>query len=183
MVQTRPHCFVLTGGPGAGKTTLIAALAARGYACVPESGRAIIMEQGKDSLTVDPPVFAADMMRRDIANYDSAPLSGPVFFDHAAIGNIAYARLKGFDPDPDLVREARRRRFNRIVFAAPPWREIYVNDAQRTQTWEGAVRTHELLRTVYAEEGYTIVELPLASVDARAEFVLTRSAQEMVAGS
>ena len=37
--------FVLTGGPGSGKTTLIDALAARGYACSLEAGRAVIRHQ------------------------------------------------------------------------------------------------------------------------------------------
>ncbi len=37
--------FVVTGGPGSGKTTLIAALAARGYQTTVEAGRAIIREQ------------------------------------------------------------------------------------------------------------------------------------------
>ena len=36
---------VITGGPGAGKTTLIEALAVRGHAVRPEAGRAIIRDQ------------------------------------------------------------------------------------------------------------------------------------------
>ena len=37
--------FVLTGGPGAGKTTLIEALRDAGFATAPEAGRAIIRDQ------------------------------------------------------------------------------------------------------------------------------------------
>ena len=37
--------FVLTGGPGSGKTTLIQALAKRGFATAPEAGRGIIRDQ------------------------------------------------------------------------------------------------------------------------------------------
>ena len=39
------HFFVVTGGPGAGKTTLIEELARRGFLPVPESGRAIIRKE------------------------------------------------------------------------------------------------------------------------------------------
>ena len=36
---------VITGGPGAGKTTLIDRLAAAGFGAKPEAGRAIIQDQ------------------------------------------------------------------------------------------------------------------------------------------
>lgn len=36
---------IVTGGPGAGKTTLIAELARRGLATSPEAGRAVIRDQ------------------------------------------------------------------------------------------------------------------------------------------
>lgn len=47
------HFFVVTGGPGAGKTSLITELARRGFHTIPESGRAIIREEvarGGDAL-------------------------------------------------------------------------------------------------------------------------------------
>lgn len=37
--------FVITGGPGSGKSMLIEAMAERGYAHTPEAGRAIIRDQ------------------------------------------------------------------------------------------------------------------------------------------
>lgn len=47
------HFFIVTGGPGAGKTSLLAELARRGFQTIPESGRAIIREEmarGGDAL-------------------------------------------------------------------------------------------------------------------------------------
>ncbi len=37
--------FVITGGPGSGKTTLIDALAGHGIFSMPEAGRSIIQDQ------------------------------------------------------------------------------------------------------------------------------------------
>lgn len=37
--------IIITGGPGAGKTTLITALEKSGFHCQPESGRAVIKQQ------------------------------------------------------------------------------------------------------------------------------------------
>lgn len=39
------HLFIITGGPGAGKTTLIDALSAAGFPTSREAGRRIIQEQ------------------------------------------------------------------------------------------------------------------------------------------
>ncbi len=47
------HFFVVTGGPGAGKTSLITELSRRGLHTTPESDRAIIREEvasGGDAL-------------------------------------------------------------------------------------------------------------------------------------
>jgi 2-hydroxychromene-2-carboxylate isomerase len=41
----RNNFHIFTGGPGAGKTTVLEVLQARGYPCVEETGRKIIQEQ------------------------------------------------------------------------------------------------------------------------------------------
>jgi predicted ATPase len=59
-----------------------------------------------------------------------------------------------------------------LVFVAPPWREIYVNDAERGQDWAEAVRSYDALVAGYAAVGYPLIELPRVDVPARLEFVL-----------
>ncbi len=44
MAFEEPRLVAITGGPGSGKTTLIAELAARGQATEPEAGRTIILD-------------------------------------------------------------------------------------------------------------------------------------------
>lgn len=41
----RDQKIIITGGPGAGKSTIIEKLSAKKYTCLPESGRAIIQDQ------------------------------------------------------------------------------------------------------------------------------------------
>ena len=45
MIIDLPNFYILSGGPGAGKTTTLEALRARGFACVDEAARQILKEQ------------------------------------------------------------------------------------------------------------------------------------------
>jgi predicted ATPase len=78
--------FVVTGGPGSGKSTLIEALTARGLCTMAEAGRAIIRDQvaiGGEALPwADRGTFAELMLSWDIRSYRSAlKIEGPVIFD------------------------------------------------------------------------------------------------------
>lgn len=64
------HFFVVTGGPSAGKTSLITELTRRGFHTIPESGRAIIreeMQSGGAALPwADRMACAERMLERDL---------------------------------------------------------------------------------------------------------------------
>jgi len=63
-------------------------------------------------------------------------------------------------------------RYNRRVFIAPPWQDIFQQDSERKQDFEEAVRTYEALVASYTTYGYELVEIPRVSVEERARFVL-----------
>lgn len=177
MTRDANRFYVLTGGPGAGKTTLIEALKARGYATTEEAGRSVIrdeMQQGDDGLPwIDRERFAERMFEWELRSYRQAERrSGPVFFDRGLPDTIGYLHLEGLEVPAWMEEEALRLRYHRRVFIAPPWREIYSGDEERRQSWEVAVRTFEVMRETYAHLGYELVELPRASVAERAEFVI-----------
>lgn len=84
MLEITDRFFVVTGGPGAGKSTPIDALAKLGYACSIEAGRTLIQDQVSiGSLAVpwnDRALFAELMLSRDMRSYRIAQQShGPVF--------------------------------------------------------------------------------------------------------
>lgn len=179
MMKTDRRLFVLTGGPGAGKTTLLTALAAAGHMIAPEAGRAII----RDQLAIDGPalpwrdraLFAELMLNFDLRSHAEAQSGmAPVFFDRGVPDSIGYLRLCGLPVPEHVERAARAFRYARIVFVAPPWREIYVQDAERKQDFAEAERTHEAVTAAYRDHGYELVELPRADVETRAAFVLER---------
>ena len=178
--QPPSRFFVITGGPGSGKTPLIEALRASGHECAAEAGRAVIQEEtasGGSALPwADRAAFAERMLEKDIATYRRAVhIGGPVFFDRGIPDIAGYLRLSGLTIPEALDRAAMSERYSRRVFIAPPWQEIFRQDAERKQDFEEAVRTYETMVETYDRYGYELCALPLASVAERLAFVLERS--------
>ncbi|WP_246267566.1 AAA family ATPase [Nonomuraea typhae] len=169
--------IVLTGGPGSGKSTLIDRLEAAGYAGSEEAGRAIIRDQsaigGRALPWADKDLFAELMLAWELRSHRAAPAGdGPVFFDRGVVDVIGYLRLEGRPVPPHVHEAALRFRYHRRVFAAPPWPEIYRNDAERKQSPEEAERTYAAVTGAYADYGYELVTLPKASLEDRLAFLL-----------
>jgi len=177
--MTTDHLFVITGGPGSGKSSLIAALAAQGIATMLEAGRAIIQEQvatGGDALPwADRAAFAEQMLERELRSHDEAlSLAAPVVLDRGIPDVMGYLRLCGLPVPGRVEHAAATYRYNPAVFIAPHWPAIYAQDAERKQDEAEAAATHDMMARVYAELGYDLMPLPLASVAERVRFVMER---------
>ncbi|HBI19146.1 MULTISPECIES: AAA family ATPase [unclassified Brevundimonas] len=168
---------VLTGGPGSGKTTLLEALAQEGYAVEPEAGRAIIRQErdrGGDALPWrDRALFARKMLDHDVAAHGRSRTSARLtFHDRGVPDVVGYLTLCGLPIPEDMDRAARALRYHRKVFIAPPWAEIFGQDAERRQDFDEAERTFAAMVAVYPSYGYDLVELPKATLVERVAFVL-----------
>ncbi len=158
---------------------MVAALAEAGHRVSNEAGRAVIKEQvaigGTAVPWLDPLAYAGLMLARDVQSYDAASHSpGPVFFDRGLVDIVGYLRLIGESIPRALSSAMRTRRYNRGVFIAPPWAEIFEQDAERRQSFDEAVRTHAAMVEAYSEEGYELISIPCADVAERMAFVLDR---------
>jgi predicted ATPase len=174
---TEDRFFVITGGPGSGKTTLIEALASSGLARSTEAGRAIIKEQasvGGNALPwADRGAFAELMFNWEMGSYDWARgVKGPVIFDRGIPDVIGYLTLVKLPVPEHMERAAREFRYHGNVFISPPWPEIFGQDTERKQTFEEARATYDVMVKTYSAYGYSLVPLPLVSVEERVEFVV-----------
>jgi len=167
--------IVITGAPGSGKTTLLLALQARGYTIVRDTARAIIQDRRRRGLSPrpDPYVFAQETLRIDIENFvQHAASQEPVFFERGVLDAVCgLDRLEPLSEIELSVWLSKYRYFSK-VFVLPPWKAIYVNDAERDHSFEHAELVNRITQEWYRRIGYQVVEVPMVPVDERCTFVL-----------
>jgi predicted ATPase len=173
----KDNFFIVTGGPGAGKSTLIDRLEQQGFARSVEAGRAIIQDQtaiGGSALPwKDASLFAELMLSWELRSYGMAQQgTGAVFFDRGVPDVVAYLRLVGLSVPEHMRKAVEMFRYNRRVFIAPPWKEIFRQDRERKQDFDEGVRTYDSLVETYTSLDYELVEIPCVAVEERVRFVL-----------
>jgi predicted ATPase len=182
MPLNNPNLFVISGGPGAGKTTVLQEIESHGFSTVPEVARQIIQEQVQAGGTALPWLnrerYTELMLHRSIESYlQHTPALTPTFCDRGIPDTLCYARLIQL-PEMESIRSACEQfRYASVAFLAPPWKEIYSTDAERKQEFEEAERTFHMMKDVYQECGYSVLELPKVSPSDRAQFILSHLTQ------
>jgi len=174
----KDNYFILTGAPGTGKSSLINELRAKGYNCVDEPARQIILEQkaidGNGIYEKDSKLFIELMLSRSIYTYNHHQNNDTnLIYDRGIPDIIAYAKLSGNFND-HYIKASNLYRYNNKVFYLPVWDEIYTNDEDRKMTLVAAKEFDQLIRQSYHELGYEIIEVPLVNIADRAKFIEDR---------
>lgn len=164
---------VLTGAPGAGKTTLVRAAAKAGLATSPEVARELLQAPGGMALRADDPLgFAHAMLeahQREYARFAEHP--SPVVFDRGFADVVGFLEVSGLKVPQSLDRACRTLRYHGLILRAPAWREIYRPDAERIQDWDEAVASDAAVTAAWRRYGYEVQDLPLGSVAERLGFL------------
>jgi predicted ATPase len=172
MTNTNPW-YVLTGGPCAGKTTLVKEFEADGIRVVHESARAVIERGLASGQSLEEirkgPTFVQDIIALDTANLSLHTGAERVFFDRSIIDNIAYHRIFGAAIPPELEAIARDAPFRKVFLL-----DLleYQTDEARNETPEEARAIHDALQRAYIDFGIPVVRVPVLPIAERVEFVL-----------
>lgn len=166
--------ILISGASGGGKSTLLAALGARGYDTVPEPGRRVLAAGGPAPWEDLAGFLAAcvDLAVADRAAARARP--GPVIFDRGLVD-----ALSGLDALGAPGAEARAGliaglRYASPVFLAPPWREIFAGDAARRHGFEDGVAEYARLAEAFPAAGYAVEIIPKIPVDERVAWIAAR---------
>jgi predicted ATPase len=166
--------YVLTGAPGAGKTTLAEALRRRGYVVVPEAATDVVAAGGEGDGFVDT-VLALQLARERAA---TAPVQ---VLDRSPLCTLALARWLGVTPSPALLAAAAGAadRYQPGVFLVRPLGFV-TPTAVRRISYADSLRFAAVHEDAYREYGFTLIEVPAAPLADRVALTedLLRRAQD-----
>lgn len=168
--------YVITGGPGFGKTTIVELLAERGFPVCKENARSLLIPRyGGDSPAIGislPPDFEKIVATERVNFVTSVKPDLIAFADRGLPDQIAYSVYKKKEPSLFIVELVKSTRYAPIVFVTPPWEEIYHTDEIRQESFGQALEIHHQIVNAYLNYGYKIVNLPQAIPEVRVKFIL-----------
>jgi predicted ATPase len=168
--------YIITGAPGAGKTTILAALRERGYAVVDEAATDVIAR--RHACGVEEPWRDEDfideiaLLQRE--RQQQPPPTAVQVFDRSPICTLALAHYIGQPATPTLAREVER-----VVAAGIYEPQVFIvrllgfitPTAARRITLAQSVRFERFHQRAYRDHGFELVEVPAAAVEERVRLV------------
>jgi predicted ATPase len=170
--------IVITGGPGTGKSTVINVLENRQFDCMHEISREVTLMARKNGIEQlflkDPLLFSKLLLESRVQQFLKAEKlsSDMVFFDRGIPDVHAYMNYLGVNYPDVYLKKSKKYIYHDTIFLMPPWKEIYITDNERYESFEQSLAIHNHLNLAYKDLNYNIVEVPFGSADERADFIL-----------
>jgi predicted ATPase len=170
--------YIIAGAPGAGKTTILAALRGCGYAVVDEAATDVnvrLQALGRDEPWRDPGfIDAITLLQRERLVQPTPPATAVQVFDRSPICTLALARYLGLPVTPILGREIDR------VLAEGIYqpRVFFVHHlgfitptAVRRISLAQAVTFERFHEQAYRNHGFELVDVPAGTVEERVTLI------------
>jgi len=166
--------YVLTGGSGTGKSTVLSLLKERGYPILEEAARKIIAEESAkpDGMSRYDPQFPLFLAKKQIEAEDKLPLK-ICFLDRSIIDNVAYMERSGKKVPSKLEKMIAKAPYEReVFFLEMPPKNIYGTKGETFEPYEQSLIIHELVEKAYKDRGYKIIKVPFKSYQQQADFIV-----------
>ncbi len=178
--------IVITGAPGTGKTSVINGLEHKGFYCFHEIIRDMTakarneesdIEQISNPLVFvkDPYAFNSGLLYGRLKQFQKAKelRKDTCFFDRGIPDVLAYMDFFGQDYQNEFIEISQNNRYD-AVFILPPWKEIYVSDNERLETFTESEKIHECLINTYVKYGYNPILVPKTAISKRVSYIVEK---------
>ena len=170
--ETRIH--VIAGAPCSGKTTLLRALADRGYRVERETAEVLLEEATQrglsaENLRADAIPWQEELLKRDFALFNALPSDELVFTDTSFIETLVFSHRAGLQEGPNLTRWLQTHRYGRVFFLQAL--ENYVTSDVRIETDVIAEHISREILALYQSFNYDVLLVPAGSVEERLAFI------------
>lgn len=169
--------IVLIGGPGTGKSTVLQELKKRNYHCMPEVSREVTAKAQKRGIQQlflkEPLLFSKLLLEGREKQYLEASKSKSdwVFFDRGLPDIHAYMDHTNDEYPTYFLKKSLQYKYD-YVFLFKPWKDIYVSDQERYESFKESVAINDHLIKTYKSLGYSMTDVPFGSADQRADFMI-----------
>jgi predicted ATPase len=168
--------IVISGSPGAGKTSIIMGLKDKGYSVIEEFSRSLIKDtkaQKPNLFLSDPVGFSKNLLTKRERQYEASEKlvhskQQLVFYDRGL--HDIYAYLKAIDNDTQFFKKKIYSFKYDLVFLARPWKEIFKRDSERLESFEQAKMYYPFIKKTYKKH-HKVIELPEVSIEKRIFFI------------
>lgn len=170
--------FVVSGGPGVGKTSTLEELTTRGYFVVPEASRRIITaEQEKERIISGYlPILPWTNIERfqeyvleEQEKLESKLNEEIVFLDRGKIDLLGYAAHFNITLKSSLIQKILTADYEKVFLLDPL--PTYEKDAARHESREEGLQIHHAIAKAYQSHHFTVISVPVMSIPERADFI------------
>ena len=189
-----PKIFVISGGPGVGKTSVVNELEKRSFKILKEAARELTQRDkrfnGKSILEINKKDFQDaifDFQIKQIKELENKELEKSerknnrknkkkkiIFSDRGLGDTFVYYELAGYKVPKDKLKYAKKFRYEKIFVL--DFLDFYEKDNLRKETIKEAEKIHNEIIKMYKKIGYNsnIITVPFMSVEKRVYFILNK---------
>lgn len=170
MIDSRK--YVLTGGPFAGKTTVLNIIKEKGYPVVPESARIVIEEEQVIGSNVLPWKNLSQFQMKVVTKQLELEFKASgqhVFLDRGVLDSHAYSKVGKVTSPASVYHDVHLRYAKVFILELLPG---YTPDNVRKESAEYREKIHQALYDAYKEFGYDPIVVPALPPQERVAFIL-----------